>query len=224
MNADLARLIALARQPSPWDVGNEALYRLCREHPRHTDIGAIVAKVWLIGRSYAAAIERGRRTIKDQPNDAFYVDNMAPKIRNSEIDNWLSEAREAVSTEAAQMATILKCHRSIIELFRKFSRHDNRSLASKYLHFHVPDLFFIYDSRAVEAMGLLKPVVGRASSPIGDVDYEYGKFVEKCIRLRRCIKEESDHVLSCRELDNFLLRVHFEKSAGLPWSTASKLV
>ena len=53
-----------ALEPSPWDLGNQVLYSLCLDHPYHTDGAAIIAKFWLIGRSYAAAIERRR----DAPN------------------------------------------------------------------------------------------------------------------------------------------------------------
>jgi hypothetical protein len=49
-----------ALAPSIWDLGNQVLYSLCQAHPRHDHSDAIVAKVWLIGRSYAAAIERER--------------------------------------------------------------------------------------------------------------------------------------------------------------------
>lgn len=45
---------------SAWDMGNQVLYDLCRRHPGHSEPGEILAKIWLIGRSYAAAIERGR--------------------------------------------------------------------------------------------------------------------------------------------------------------------
>ena len=41
-----------------WAFGNEVLYRMCRESPLHEDPDVVVGKVWLIGRSYAAAIER----------------------------------------------------------------------------------------------------------------------------------------------------------------------
>jgi len=47
-----------------WDTANGILYGLCRKYPGHTDDAIIVAKLWLIGRSYAAAIERGAHNLK----------------------------------------------------------------------------------------------------------------------------------------------------------------
>ena len=38
--------------------GNKILYDMCATKPRHDDIDIIVGKIWLIGRSYSAAIER----------------------------------------------------------------------------------------------------------------------------------------------------------------------
>lgn len=51
---------------------NGILYRLCEEHPGHTNEDEIVAKIWLVGRSYSAAIER-RRASRDVSGEAFYT-------------------------------------------------------------------------------------------------------------------------------------------------------
>ena len=56
-----------AKAPSPWNVGNKVLYDLCRERPLHTDTQAVLAKIWLIGRAYAAAIERRKNKTSNNP-------------------------------------------------------------------------------------------------------------------------------------------------------------
>jgi hypothetical protein len=76
---------AALESESVWDLGNEVLYKLCDDHPGHTANNAIIAKVWLIGRSYAAAIER-RREKGEFSGDEFYVKHVAPCIRSSDID------------------------------------------------------------------------------------------------------------------------------------------
>jgi hypothetical protein len=88
--------------------------------------------------------------------------------------------------------------------------HDRagRALASKYLHFHVPRLFFIYDSRAVEGMRAVSQIVGRVSSYSSSGDKEYSSFAEKCSRLRKYCKAEFGAELSCRQLDNLLLALY----------------
>ena len=61
-----------------WEFGNSILYRMCEENPLHNDADVIVGKIWLIGRSYAAAIER-RRNADGYQGDDFYFDAVAPK-------------------------------------------------------------------------------------------------------------------------------------------------
>lgn len=56
--------------PWVWDIGNRILYDMCGAHPEHSQDGEIVAKVWLIGRSYAASIERCRNA--KHIGDDFY--------------------------------------------------------------------------------------------------------------------------------------------------------
>src|SRR3989339_652424 len=53
-----------------WMLGNNILYKMCLDYPLHNNPEEICAKIWLIGRSYAASIER--RTIKKHINDDFY--------------------------------------------------------------------------------------------------------------------------------------------------------
>lgn len=146
-----ARLIQQATGPRVWDIGNNALYNLCRKYPDHTDDKAIIAKVWMIGRTYSAAIERrkpGKAPI--QAGDDFYIDHVAPGIRNSPMDNWLSRLRSLGSVNQNSLPQILDTHASVTELFRSLTGLKKRSLASKYLHFHLPKVFFIYDTRAVD--------------------------------------------------------------------------
>src|SRR5229473_8199896 len=41
-----------------WGVTDNALYELCRQHPRHDALSAVNAKALLIGRGFATGIER----------------------------------------------------------------------------------------------------------------------------------------------------------------------
>lgn len=51
------RDVDLAKADDIWTLGNETLYKLCRDYPEHKTDKAIAAKIWLIGRAYAAAVE-----------------------------------------------------------------------------------------------------------------------------------------------------------------------
>lgn len=194
--------------PSKWDASNRVLYDLCREHPAHTDDGEVLAKILLVGRVYAAAIERRRTKTDDHDNDRFYLETVAPAIRASSIDKWLHRARTAAPGTPEGLCVLIEVHGQTTRLFSEISQLEKRSLASKYLHFHVPKLFFIYDSRAVEAMREFTHVLPRAGRTDGTGDNEYRKFAGKCVALvNHCEKEFGLHLLP-RQVDNLLLRVN----------------
>jgi hypothetical protein len=204
----LQTLVAEAVRTSPWDVGNEVLYALCRTKPTHTNNDEVIAKVWLIGRAYAAAIERTR--YKTEENDRFYIDKVGPKILSSPIDTWLIEARLHDKPSAASLPTMLRVHQQTTKLFKEISGLEKRSLASKYLHFHCPQLFFIYDTRAVEALRLppLKGLIADARNLALESDTEYRNFSGKCLSLQLKILSEYGVELNPRQLDSLLLQVH----------------
>jgi hypothetical protein len=57
-----------------WGFGNSILYDMCKRKPFHNQTDIIVGKIWIIGRSYAAAIER-RRTVGNTNDDFYYNDD-----------------------------------------------------------------------------------------------------------------------------------------------------
>ena len=205
MTINVAKFVNAAQEPSPWDLGNRVLYDLCKAHPYHTSIDEIVAKVWIIGRAYAAAIER-RKDVYEQSDD-FYLDRVAPIIKNSDIDIWLEKLRGVTLTTEQSLPLITRTHKSVMNLFEQISGLNKRSLASKYLHFHHPLLFFIYDSRACNAIRLLKGITGRAPRGNGEGDNEYRKFMTKSVTLRDYIKNKFGITMTPRQLDVFLLLI-----------------
>jgi hypothetical protein len=198
--------IERATQPGLWDFGNKVLYDLCKNHPKHDDSGLIIAKIWLIGRSYAAAIER-RRANLDKPGDDFYISKVAPAILGSDIDKWLEPLNRTGEITTNNIHEVLKIHSNLTNVFHSITGLEKRSLASKYLHFHHPNLFFIYDSRAQRAISQLSHYLGRAKRAENDVDQDYWKFTQKCIALRAFIGKEYSFNLTPRQLDNLLLEI-----------------
>ena len=190
-------------QESPWRVANESLYSLCRQYPDHRESDAVLAKILLIGRSYAAAIER--RKDKDESNDDFYNDRVAPAMCRSKIDAWIKSAAKFETPSVVSMPTILAAHENVTKLFKSISGLEKRSLASKYLHFHLPNLFFIYDSRVVRAMRSFSSIVGKVGSNGFGGDKEYSKFAEKCFILNDYITDRFKITLTPRQIDNLLL-------------------
>lgn len=205
-NVEITReLIDLAQRGTPWDVGNKVLYDLCRLYPQHDQVDQIVAKVWLIGRAYAAAIER-RKEKTEFVGDAFYTEHVAPKLKEWQIDRWLSPLSAMREVNAENLDAILSCHRQLTDVFYRLTTLDKRSLASKYLHFHHPRLFFIYDTRAHAALRLLS-AGGRVEKRQATADDTYRKFCLKVLALRDRIEKTYGPRLSPRELDNLFLEV-----------------
>lgn len=198
-------LLESAQAESEWDFANDVLYKLCESFPRHTKGSEIVAKVWLIGRAYAAAIERKRP--KAKVGDNFYLGKVAPKIQKSDFDKWLASLDGVVSPSQDSMNQIIKVHGSVTQLFGRIAGSQKRSLASKYLHFHLPDLFYIYDSRAARGMQLLSETVGRAPKAKASSDSVYSAFAWRCLKLKEHVESEFNVSLTPRQLDNLLIEV-----------------
>jgi uncharacterized membrane protein len=186
-----------------WAFSNMMLYDLCREYPKHDREDVVLAKVLTIGRIYAASIERRRHSVESAKGDAFYVRVVAPKIMNSALDEWIAALPAVLSPNRGELLPVLKAHRLLTKLFREISGLEKRSLASKYLHFHRPDLFFIFDSRAYRAVRAME--VGKEPQMLGDP--EYSSFFGRCMNLRDRVNEEFHIKLTPRQLDDLLIAV-----------------
>jgi hypothetical protein len=197
-----------ARKRRVWIFGNKVLYDLCRNYPLHSNDDVIIAKILLIGRVYAAAIERrkpDKQKAAKKLGDDFYINIVAPKIRKSRIDAWLALLPVKLSPvpESLAINRILDVHGRVTKLFSEISGLEKRSLASKYLHFHRPDLFFIYDSRAVTGIRNVTPSLSFISTP--PQDSEYAKFYRRCLWLCADRKFTLSDPLTPRHLDDLLI-------------------
>ncbi len=197
------------RARNAWDLGNDVLYELCKQHPGHKAPNEIVAKLWLIGRSYAAAIER-RRDRGGLKGDAYYEERVVPIVQQSELDNLIDRVKMLDSTD---LQGILAVHSKVVELFRKISDQNKPSLASKYLHFHVPTHFALYDSRASAALAKLVPGKARRSRP-GNIAGVYSSFFSKLVDLRAGIRDHFQIDLDYREIDRVLLAYERKAQTG----------
>lgn len=193
-------------EDDPWSIGNQVLYDLCRRYPHHTDDAEIVAKIWLIGRAYAASIERGRGKGADSglSNDRFYTEAVPKALRRSDLDEKLEALAKLKETKESNVGPVLDAHAHLVHLFHGLTNKSKRSLASKYLHFHQPDLFFIYDSRAVQGIRDLR-IPRRTIDVPPSADREYARFVGAAIGVREYVRSELGKRLNPRELDRLLL-------------------
>jgi len=183
-----------------WEWGNEVLYRMCREEPGHTDRNKVAAKLWLIGRAYAAQIERRAGATGD--SEVLYA-RVATKIVESDIDKWLEDVSHINRPDISNLRQILSAHYNLTSLLQSVTKFYRRSLASKYLHFHQPLAFFIFDSRASTK---IREKIGHRHIPLPaySADQEYAAFVLRCMTYRD-EKPAAEHNLTPRHLDQELL-------------------
>jgi len=197
---DLSRL----SRPSPWDLGNEVLYSLCANYPDHSDPDVVVAKLWLIGRAYASPLERGRPTPRAPKNEAFYTGHAVPIVLASPMDAWLRELnRTTLSWDT--LAHVIAVHSRFTDLLCSISTRAHRSLASKYLHFHRPELFFIYDSRAAAAVRSECKRPRQISLHAGEADAAYALFARRCLELTETLTPQAPVPVTPRVVDRYLL-------------------
>ena len=189
---------------SPWAVFNQILYDVCATYPDHINEPEVAAKVVLIGRTYSVALERAKRP--GESADDFYLKRVVPTIIESGIDEWISGlAKFEAPNRETMMPQILRVHRQVVDLIQGITDRQHRSFASKYLHFHRPEHFFIFDSRA-EAKGReLAFNVPRRSDLSLFSEPTYHLFVERCLFLVEQQFEKTGVRPTPRELDTWLL-------------------
>lgn len=187
------------------EFGNGILYKMCRENPKHDNPDVVSGKVWLIGRAYSAAIERVKK--KENINDDFYKEKVGPTLTDHELDKGLKNLQNIEKATKENAADILSAHKYLQNKIRKITGMEKRSLCSKYLHFHLPRLFFIYDSRVAGALQKLYPGRLRGFDNVfdRDVDRTYTTFFCKALVLKNEIEEKLDLKITPRQIDNFLI-------------------
>ncbi len=194
-------------------VGNEVLYGMCKKYFRHKIPDHILAKTILIGRAYAVALDRGKDRGKTDEeklnekliNDDFYLKEVVPLFQNSDIDKWIKKLKKNNNLRKA-IDDVLSASFHLMDVLYDLNKQHKKSFCSKYLHFHLPDLFFILDSRAQMAINTI--VVGQSPTnyPKEGKHYPtYANFFHKCLFLQEEINRKFSIKLTPRQIDNYLL-------------------
>jgi hypothetical protein len=191
-----------------WALVDDVLYGLCRQYPTHTVRGQVVAKVAVIGRAYAASVER---CISPPPGtQALMLAADHLYEHGAEVDDiveTISLADEPLTEEG--IALIVEQHGRLVKLIAALPECSRRprSFASKYLHFHHP-VVPIFDSYAVEHLSKLvhwdKDIVP-FDKPKG-ADPEYWDFCVRLFRLYRKCRQAGLEVTT-KQLDTFLWEI-----------------
>lgn len=168
------------------------LYDLCFMCRHHLRDEIVADKLRLIRRLY--------NDVPVWPGKPFSAEAAAHNLTQSSVDHWFG----ALSTaEDLDSGLLLELHKRLMGVFDDITEEEARSLASKYLHFHFPELFYVYDTRIATALSLL--MEGDCGFlALAEFDPAYGRFHACCRKLSERILPQVGRRLSPRELDRVL--------------------
>ncbi|MBA3769439.1 MAG: hypothetical protein H0X08_02890 [Blastocatellia bacterium] len=130
------------------------------------------------------------------------------------MDEKLDSLRQCSNIDERSIVSMLEVHFGFVKLLCEITGLDKRSLASKYLHFHKPKLFYIYDSMANAGLSKAMPKYrGRKVSSDDKFDAAYSSYSFKLLELQKEIKQEFGDQLTPRQLDRMLLKLNAEAVA-----------
>lgn len=210
----LDQYLASCREPTVWEVGNQTLYDLCEKYPTHTDSSQIVAKTWLIGRTYSVALER--RKGASESNEVYYREKIPNVFKDSSLDTWLSTLPEDKGLTTELLTDVLKIHADLVDYLKANLGSDGgneglkrTSFCSKYLHFHRPLLFPIYDARAVQGLRILLKNHPQLQNLRITTPYtaKYARFCETILAVIKVLNSGLSKPLTLRQIDNLLLQL-----------------
>lgn len=186
---------AAATYAEGWGRIDDWLYALCAASG-HTDWTDVHAKVAIVGRTYSAGLER-YMVLQDGQDDRLAVAADHLTAHGAKIDEWLDRLAPVTGElTPARLADVVQVHGWFTSLVAQLCRTSPRSFASKYLHFHCPDVP-VYDSYAYAALSAdfpLSPGVRPFAKPDG-ADDEYYLY---CCRLWSCYKSATPSGLKPR--------------------------
>jgi len=191
-----------------WQAIDETFYRLCRDHPYHSERPWVNAKILIIGRTYATGIERKVPATGAQGSSISQVATFF-YTRHKEFDQWFARlAKVAEPLITSNVPEILTVHGLILERLTEITRDGQlaRSFVSKYLHFHnsaVP----IYDSVAstcLRSLISLRAIRDFQILPAEHADSIYADYVRRFTNLYQFIAAQGLPV-TVRALDSYLI-------------------
>lgn len=187
-----------------WSERDRFLESLCRDsNPSEEEVAA---RLLIVGRTYAAPLERFQGA-KRKWFHAYrgVAKRLVDKGFLQELGQF--DPPEFWSSAATQME-VLRLHRQLIELLG--CKKNPRSLASKFMHFHRPDVVLIFDNNARAAasrtMESLRLQVEKLD--IHGVDDPYRRYLQNALALKRHIEDQIEiEVPTPRDLDKIIIRL-----------------
>ena len=116
-----------------WAATDKVLYELCRQFPDHQRRDGVMAKLWIIGRTYATGIERQIKSLGTQGSSMSQLANHIWRRRDTVDDvlRLLADVKEPLDVE--KLKTILLAHGRSSNVIGQLLRENlsPRSFASK---------------------------------------------------------------------------------------------
>lgn len=184
---------------SRWIFADKILCDMCNENPFHNDADVVAGKMLMIGRSYAAAVER-RIINLSMDNDDFYYEKVVKVLmeESSIIDDLIGRIKYLNKKQAEEF--VPKVHYYLVRKLRGITGVDKKSLVSKYLHFHCPEKVYVFDSYAEKEIKSINSTRLSKNKIPEDVDDIYYKFYLKMLELNKILSDKTP-----KELDKFVL-------------------
>lgn len=208
---EVKALIKDSKELAIYELSNNHLYELFTKYPKHVNAKGIVAKVLILGRTYAAAIERGRGSKGAMTNDEFYTNEVPTAFKGLRLDQKL-QAITKMQTLEKSTESCLKAHWVLMKGIKDITGKDKRSFCSKYLHFHSPENFFLYDFTSLRGLKnlsyFLTEIEGSVNTfPIykGNWDMQYFNFYQSCVQTKSKIEKVLGKELTYREFDALII-------------------
>lgn len=117
-------------------------------------------------------------TTKPKGQADKYIIELSQRFIDQKADRHLKRLPKPIADFRKHLEQVVDVHHSFESIFSNDDELGRVSLTSKYLHFHRPDLFPIYDSRAATAIAQIAPdsrFTGYKVSS-GHATSLYGKF------------------------------------------------
>ncbi|WP_224823414.1 hypothetical protein [Cognatishimia sp. MH4019] len=204
---------------------NHVLYAMTHKHLLHDGCFVTMGKIMAIGRIYAADPFRHAPRPHSHRRKALY-EGLAHALKDKGLDKMLADIGplETLTTEAdvqidsdMLFQRITQCHAELVKIICsvkhdwaltggapettalwKFAHAQNISFASKYLHFHRPNAFPIYDSIARHGLRAW------TSTAAGATCRSTASYPAFCKQILKFAAAQSDP-RTLRELDTMLL-------------------
>jgi hypothetical protein len=211
MNRELKKEVKKCKDPQPWDLTNGILYNLCKNHFGHTKRNEIIAKTMIIGRTYSVSLDR-KKPDKEMETYDFYTKLVYNALRNQSFCTNLKRLKRKKVLNEKNLIEILKTHKQLIDLLQKCVNNKQclHSFASKYLHFHLPKLFYIYDKYANAEIRKIKKEIGNHNENDGIQLDSSLKCLQKKMKVSKFDEDYRDYVIYCFVVCQFFKRHGFE--------------